>query len=630
MELFRGYVPTEGKESMQRFKDDTPLPTLEEVQKYPSYAGVLLNGIILVDFDNAEHAERMLEIVRDKGLRCRAYRTTKGMHFYFRNDGKVKKSGNSLPLACGLTADFKVGGRNSYGVLKLEGKKREVIYDTEGEYDILPNFLLPISKKCDVSLLNLGEGDGRNSELFRYIPTLQALGLSKDEIREIGRVINRYILRTPLSENEFSVVFRDEAFVEMNEGGFDSRKFQHNLFGDQLIAEERIIRIDGQLHVYREGVYVEGKRNISQSARKRIPSLKSNQIMEVLKYIDDMCEEIDHMAHPRYIAFNNGIFDVETGVLQDFSPDIIIKNKIRWDYNPEAYYEVTDRALNKLSCNDPEVRSLLEECIGYCFYRANPMNAAFFLTGDGSNGKSTFLKMVEVLLGADNKSSLSLHKLNDRFSTAQLYGKLANIGADISEKFIEGDAVANFKNLTSGDSINAEFKGENPFDFIPYAKLLFSANEMPKMKGAALALRRRMKMVPFDAVFSDKDEDYDSRIGEKLESQESMEYLITIGIEGLRRILKNQRFTESERVNNRLKGYMMELDSVEAFLSEVPVTEIENQKTDEVYSRYEVYCVENELDKRKKTSLSLAIKKKYGIRSRATRIGNEPFRIYLR
>lgn len=630
MELFRGYVPTEGKESMQRFKDDTPLPTLEEVQKYPSYAGVLINGVILVDFDNAEHAERMLEIVRDKGLRCRAYRTTKGMHFYFRNDGKVKKSGNSLPLACGLSADFKVGGRNSYGVLKLEGKKREVIYDTEGEYDVLPNFLLPISKKCDVSLLNLGEGDGRNSELFRYIPTLQALGLSKDEIREIGRVINRYILRTPLSEQEFSVVFRDEAFVDMNEGGFDSRKFQHNIFGDQLIAEERIIRIDGQLHVYREGVYVEGKRNISQSARRRIPSLKSNQIMEVLKYIDDMCEEIDQMAHPRYIAFNNGIFDVETGVLQDFSPDIIIKNKIRWDYNPEAYYEVTDRALNKLSCNDPEVRSLLEECIGYCFYRANPMNAAFFLTGDGSNGKSTFLKMVEVLLGAENKSSLSLHKLNDRFSTAQLYGKLANIGADISEKFIEGDAVANFKNLTSGDSINAEFKGENPFDFIPYAKLLFSANEMPKMKGAALALRRRMKMVPFDAVFSDKDEDYDSRIGEKLESQESMEYLITIGIEGLRRILKNQRFTESERVNNRLKGYMMELDSVEAFLSEVPVAEIENQKTDEVYSRYEVYCVENELDKRKKTSLSLAIKKKYGIRSRATRIGNEPFRIYLR
>ena len=69
MELFRGYVPTEGKESMQRFKDDTPLPTLDEVQKYPSYAGVLLNGVILVDFDNAEHAERMLEIVRDKGLR---------------------------------------------------------------------------------------------------------------------------------------------------------------------------------------------------------------------------------------------------------------------------------------------------------------------------------------------------------------------------------------------------------------------------------------------------------------------------------------------------------------------------------------------------------------------------------
>ena len=631
MELFKGYVPTDGKASMMKFKDDTPLLSLEEVQRYPSYAGILLDGIVLVDFDTKDEGKKVLQIVNDLGIKCRAYETTRGFHFYFRNEGRIKKSNSKDNIACGIMADFKVGGRNTYAVLKLDGVDREVIYDVEGDYDVIPSFLLPI-KKHDVNFMKLKEGDGRNSELFKHILRLLKAGISKEESKDIIRLINRYILNDPLDENELNVIIRDEAFPEIDGGGefFPGKKFNHNLFGDHLIDKENILRIDGQLHVYSEGVYIEGKRRISQSARQEIPSIKSNQIKEVMGYIDDMCEEIKELANPRYIAFNNGIFDVETGELQDFSPDIVIKNKIKWDYNPNAYSEIMDKTLNKLSVNDPEVRSLLEECIGYCFYRANPRNVAFFLTGTGSNGKSVFLDMIDNLLGKENSSSLSLHKLNDRFSTALLYGKLANIGADISSKFIEGEAVATFKNLTSGDSINAEYKNENSFKFKPYAKLLFSANEMPKMKDANFALQRRMKMIPFDATFSETDEDYDSNIGEKLNSEEAMEYLINIAIEGLRRILKNQKFTDSKRVNERLKGYMMELDSVQAFLGDVPMSEIENQKTEQVYSRYEVYCMDNELERKSKKALSMGIRKKYGLKSKSTRINNEPFRLYIK
>lgn len=83
----------------------------------------------------------------------------------------------------------------------------------------------------------------------------------------------------------------------------------------------------------------------------------------------------------------------------EFTPEHIITNKIRWDYNPEAYSELADKTLDKIACGDPAIRALLEEAIGYCFYRRNELGKAFILTGDKSNGKSTFLSMVQTLLG---------------------------------------------------------------------------------------------------------------------------------------------------------------------------------------------------------------------------------------
>lgn len=88
-----------------------------------------------------------------------------------------------------------------------------------------------------------------------------------------------------------------------------------------------------------------------------------------------------------------------TGELKPFSTDIVITNKIPWDYKPDAYSELADSTLNKLACGDAAIRALLEECIGYCFYRRNELGKAFILTGDKSNGKSTFWIVSKQSLG---------------------------------------------------------------------------------------------------------------------------------------------------------------------------------------------------------------------------------------
>ena len=157
---------------------------------------------------------------------------------------------------------------------------------------------------------------------------------------------------------------------------------------------------------------------------------------------------------------------------QPFSTDIVITNKIPWDYKPDAYSELADSTLNKLACGDAAIRALLEECIGYCFYRRNELGKAFILTGDKSNGKSTFLDCVKAILGDRNISALDLKELGDRFNTSMMFGKLANIGDDIGDDFLQGSQVSVFKKIVTGNRIKAERKGQDPFEFNPFIKLL--------------------------------------------------------------------------------------------------------------------------------------------------------------
>lgn len=205
------------------------------------------------------------------------------------------------------------------------------------------------------------------------------------------------------------------------------------------------------------------------------------------------------------IGFNNGIYDLATGEMLDFSPDIVITNKIPWDYDAGAYSEIADKVLNKLACNDKQIRALLEECIGYCFFRRNELSKAFILTGEKANGKSTFLDMVRNVLGENNCSALDVGELDERFSVATLGGRLANIGDDISDEFLHGRSVAMFKKIVSGNEIKAEIKNDPNIHFIrPYVKLLFSANNIPRMKDKTGAVLRRLVIIPFNAKFSKK------------------------------------------------------------------------------------------------------------------------------
>lgn len=611
MQLFSGYVRTKDKKCLDKFKD-APLRTLEEVQKLDEYAGILADGVILIDFDDAEQSEIMMRIVEDQQLDCRVYQTTRGRHFLFKNENHgVNSNGTKLKLACGLVADIKVGGRNSYEVLKFNGEERFIEWDIEPneEYAELPKWLYPVKSRTNFA--ELEQGDGRNNALYSYILTLTSAGFSKDESRECLRIINDYVLKEPLSEDEIETILRDEAFPK--DTFFEKGHFLHDAFAIFLKNNDHIKRINGQLHVYRNGAYIPGGREIESMMIQHLPMLKAAQRVEVLKYLD-IVTEAGTVADAKFIAFQNGIYDLTTGKISEFSPDIVITNKIPWEYDKRAYSELADKTLNKLACGDKKIRALLEECIGYCFYRRNELSKAFILTGDKSNGKSTFLDMVRNVLGEENCSSLDLGELDERFSVATLGGRLANIGDDISDDFLQGKSVAMFKKIVSGNEVKAEIKNDpNIFFMRPYVKLLFSANDIPRMKDKTGAVLRRLVIVPFNARFSKDDPDYDPYIIWKLREPEVMKYLCKIGIEGLQRVIKNNGFTTSEKVEKEIEDYEIQNNPILLFLQETELSKIINQSTKDVHKAYRVFCIENGFSEMTLSTFSKELNRRLGL-----------------
>lgn len=599
--LYKGFIATDGKQPMEKYKGLNSFRSYADVQELPSFAGVLRDDCIMVDVDDAESAEKLMTIVEDLQIRCRVTCTSRGKHFTFRNSG-VEKCGTGLKLACGLVADIKTGGMPE--VLKVDGEERFCEWGDEnpeaGEYDELPIWMHPVTTKMD--FLSMEAGTGRNSGLFGYILVLQTqLGMSSDQCRECIKIINDYVLPEPLDDSELEVILRDDSFSK--ELFYEGKTFFHNRFGDYLKAKHHIKRINNQLHVYRDGVYVAGHRYLENMMVRDIPTLKYSLRTEVIRYLEALIPENESTGtHENLIAFRNGVLDINTGSLHPFHPDFIITNKIPWDYNPAAECQLVDQTLDKIACRDPEIRSLLEECIGYCFYRKNNLQKSFILTGVGSNGKSTFLEMLKYLLGDSNISQLDIAELDDRFSTVMLAGKLANIGDDISSDFIQGKTVSFFKKAVTGNGLKAENKGQDVFFFKPYTKLLFSANEIPRMKNKGFeAIRRRLLIVPFRAKFSKDDPDYDYQIEDKLKTQTAMEYLILLGIAGLKRALKNRGFTESSKVQAELDAFERDNNPILSWLEAMNEEEGSDIVTDhiiriplqEMYSSYEMYCCNN-------------------------------------
>ena len=258
-------------------------------------------------------------------------------------------------------------------------------------------------------------------------------------------------------------------------------------------------------------------------------------------------------SDPSLIAFKNGVLDITTMKLRDFTDDDVIPNIIPHDWDENAECIDVDNVLLKMACGEPDVLESLIEVVGVCMYRSSEFTQSAILLGEGSNGKSTYIRMIQALLGTDNISSLDMSMLGKQFHTGQLAGKLANLGDDISNEFQRGDLLSVFKKVVDGNRIYADVKGVEGFEFEPRATLVFSANEFPRLADYTDGMLRRIFPIEFNAKFSKSDPDYDPRISKKITTEKACQRLAVLGVMGLQQVIENNGFTPNAASSRRVE-----------------------------------------------------------------------------
>jgi putative DNA primase/helicase len=204
---------------------------------------------------------------------------------------------------------------------------------------------------------------------------------------------------------------------------------------------------------------------------------------------------------------------------------------------------------------------VVEEYVGYCLIPTMRYEKSLVLHGEGGNGKGTLIAIIIKMLGDKNVANVSFQALTEnRFATAQLFGKMANLHADIPNKVIED--TAQFKEITSGDMIQAEEKHKNPFSFRNRAKLIYSANEPPSSKDNTEGFHRKLLMVPFPTKFNN------GKLRASLFTPENLSGLLLRALQGLHRLQKQGDFTKSATVSASLAEYRNQSDTAAHFLDE--------------------------------------------------------------
>lgn len=628
-------IINENKKPAHKFKERDQTKTLAEVKDYDNFAVIVPDGFVVLDFDTTDDAEMMLKIVEGLDLKTRVMKTTRGIHAWFRSSEPMKNFIKSR-LANGLTADCKSGvndDKRAYVVVKQFGEMREFLRPQKlSEIEEIPKWLKALSAPSKhYNFKEMTDGDGRNQELYNYIPYLQTKGFNRKDVKETLSVINQFVFTDPLPDHEMATIMRDGAFMsdeeveeQVSAKGMD--EFQHHVFAEELIESFNILTVNSQIFVYEDGYYQQDERIVEQKMIELYPAIRSHQRTEVLNYIkiQTHVNGTDLAINPYVINLNNTRMDIRSGDLLPFTPEAIEFDRIPVTYDPSAYNADLDKMLQRVFLNDKEVLKLFDEMVGYMLLKNNRYRGGFMLYGKGKNGKSTILDMLKNFIGDRNYATIELDKLADRFTTAELEHKLANIGDDINDKPIRDTGT--LKKLFTGESVTVERKGETPFTLKSYAKLIFSMNDIPTSTDKSEGFYSRLIFIPFNAKFEVTDDNFDPNIEDKINTESSMSYLLNRALKGVRRLMKQGGFTQPKVVVASMEAYRQDNSIVRTWITDdgFNLDHILENPRDELFSDYQDWSIRSGYKPTGKINFYKEIRNEFEVEDFQRRVDGEP------
>jgi len=345
---------------------------------------------------------------------------------------------------------------------------------------------------------------------------------------------------------------------------------------------------DGYYKLFGEDLIVQQLKKIFNNQHIPYKTRYKNEILDYIK--TENVVDRDEINPPKHLLnLNNGIYNTITKKLISHNPSYYFLYKIPWDYKPKATCPKVMKYLE--STLKPEFIELTQEIFGYCLMFDYRHAAIFYLYGTGGNGKKIWTKMLEHMLGAKNVANKSIDSLiRFRFTSALLYGKLANICGELTSSVLNDTDM--LKSLSGGDSIQAEFKGKDGFDFENRAKIITACNSIPGCRDMTDGWYQRQYIIPFLEKFRHTKQE-DTELLDKLLIQKEMEGLLAWALIGMHRLLDNKRFSYPL---NKEERYLMYRENTYYFVQKFYAKTKEFNdtiKSDEIYENYLKWCKKN-------------------------------------
>ncbi|MDZ5148261.1 DNA primase [Clostridium perfringens] len=296
----------------------------------------------------------------------------------------------------------------------------------------------------------------------------------------------------------------------------------------------------------------------------------------------------DFNRNPYLVNVRNGLLDIRDMSFKEHTPSYLSTVQLNVEYNPQVDCPQFKKFLNEVL--DCKLIPLVQEIVGYLLTTNTASQKAFVFWGPARTGKSTLLWVVEyLLLGKKNVSNIPWQEIGDKFKTAELLGKLANVFSDLPSKSIDDTGI--FKVVTGEDYLMAEKKNKNPFKFKPFARLVFSCNELPRnYVDRTEGFYRRLIIVPFNRQIEK------SKIDKalKYKFQREKEGILNWALEGLKRLYENNfEFSENELTDGVKKEYKRENNNIISFVEECcELDGLFSCSRIELYEAYKEFCVE--------------------------------------
>ena len=353
---------------------------------------------------------------------------------------------------------------------------------------------------------------------------------------------------------------------------------------------------------YRDGLYQQiTDDELKGLIKEYIPiSLqKINDINEVFNLLitDLNFVHVDKLnSDENIINFQNGLLYLDSMELKPHTPELYSTIQIPCNYNPNAKpseNKYFDNFINHLTENNEDVKSTLLQFIGVILSNIKGwrMKKALFMVGDGDVGKSQLKELTHKLLGLNNCSGIDLTKLEKPFGSSTIYNKRLIGSSDMSYATVT--ELKTFKAITGGDTISAEFKGKNSFEFTYNGLVWFCCNKLPKFGGdRGDWVYNRMILCECNNPVPKKDK----YLQDKMFSER--EYIVSLALKELQKVIDNDyEFVIAGSMENRISKYKVENDSLLQFIDEYmitrPVGKMDNCTKAIFYNVYKEWCKDN-------------------------------------